>query len=137
MSPGEISDDFYALFHWLSLALATPVVFFSAQPFFRNAWRDLRTGILGMDVPVSLAIGGAYLASSYVVLLGEGEVYFDSVAMFTFFCRSGATWKAAPGAAAAIAAMRSAACCPFRPRGWKRMAANASCPPANSPQARA
>ncbi|MGO1394224.1 MAG: heavy metal translocating P-type ATPase [Halomonas sp.] len=83
--PGEISDDFYALFHWLSLALATPVVFFSAQPFFRNAWRDLRTGILGMDVPVSLAIGGAYLASSYVVLLGEGEVYFDSVAMFTFF----------------------------------------------------
>lgn len=83
--PGEISDDFYTLFHWLSFALATPVVFFSAQPFFRNAWRDLRTGVLGMDVPVSLAIGGAYLASSYVVLFGEGEVYFDSVAMFTFF----------------------------------------------------
>lgn len=83
--PGEISDDFYALFHWLSFALATPVVFFSAQPFFRNALRDLRTGVLGMDVPVSLAIGGAYLASSYAVLFDVGEVYFDSVAMFTFF----------------------------------------------------
>ncbi|MDQ7730312.1 heavy metal translocating P-type ATPase [Halomonas sp. SpR8] len=83
--PGEISDDFYALFHWLSFALATPVVFFSAQPFFRNALRDLRTGVLGMDVPVSLAIGGAYLASSYAVLFDIGEVYFDSVAMFTFF----------------------------------------------------
>ncbi|WGI24671.1 heavy metal translocating P-type ATPase [Halomonas alkaliantarctica] len=83
--PGEISDDFYALFHWLSFALATPVVFFSAQPFFRNALRDLRTGVLGMDVPVSLAIGGAYLASSYAVLFNVGEVYFDSVAMFTFF----------------------------------------------------
>ncbi|HAA46661.1 MAG: ATPase P [Halomonas sp. 54_146] len=83
--PGEMSDDFYALFHWLSFALATPVVFFSAQPFFRNALRDLRTGVLGMDVPVSLAIGGAYLASSYTVLFGVGEVYFDSVAMFTFF----------------------------------------------------
>lgn len=83
--PGEISNDFYALFHWLSFALATPVVFFSAQPFFRNALRDLRTGVLGMDVPVSLAIGGAYLASSYAVLFNVGEVYFDSVAMFTFF----------------------------------------------------
>lgn len=83
--PGEISDDFYALFHWLSFALATPVVFFSAQPFFRNAARDLRNRVLGMDVPVSLAIGGAYLASSYAVLFDVGEVYFDSVAMFTFF----------------------------------------------------
>lgn len=83
--PGEISPDFYALFHWLSFALATPVVFFSAQPFFRNALRDLKTGVLGMDVPVSLAIGGAYLASSYAVLFDVGEVYYDSVAMFTFF----------------------------------------------------
>ncbi|UYO73427.1 cadmium-translocating P-type ATPase [Halomonas qinghailakensis] len=83
--PGELSEDFYALFHWLSFALATPVVFFSAQPFFRNALRDLKTGVLGMDVPVSLAIGGAYLASSYAVLFNVGEVYFDSVAMFTFF----------------------------------------------------
>ncbi|PMR70048.1 heavy metal translocating P-type ATPase [Halomonas heilongjiangensis] len=84
-APGEISDDFLALFHWLSFALATPVVFFSALPFFRNAARDLRTRVLGMDVPVSIAIGGAYLASGYAVLSGTGEVYFDSVAMFTCF----------------------------------------------------
>ncbi|CAM3934984.1 heavy metal translocating P-type ATPase [Vreelandella rituensis] len=84
-SPGEISEDFYALFHWLSFALATPVVFFSAMPFFRNAVRDVKTGVLGMDVSVSLAIGGAYLASGYAVIFGVGEVYFDSVAMFTFF----------------------------------------------------
>ncbi|QTP53994.1 cadmium-translocating P-type ATPase [Billgrantia sulfidoxydans] len=83
--PGEISEDFLALFHWLSFALATPVVFFSAVPFFRNAARDLRARVLGMDVPVSIAIGGAYLASGYAVLSGSGEVYFDSVAMFTFF----------------------------------------------------
>jgi P-type Cu2+ transporter len=83
--PGELGADFDALFHWLSFALATPVVLFSAQPFFRNALRDLRTRTLGMDVPVSLAIGGAYLASGFAVLTGQGEVYFDSVAMFTFF----------------------------------------------------
>ncbi|MBD3894778.1 cadmium-translocating P-type ATPase [Halomonas sp. ML-15] len=83
--PGQISADFYALFHWLSFALTTPVVLFSAQPFFRNALRDLRTRTLGMDVPVSIAIGGAYLASGYAVIFDVGEVYFDSVAMFTCF----------------------------------------------------
>ncbi|SDJ50871.1 heavy metal translocating P-type ATPase [Billgrantia gudaonensis] len=84
-APGAISADFLALFHWLSFALATPVVFFSAMPFFRNALRDVRARVLGMDVPVSIAVGGAYLASGYAVLTGTGEVYFDSVAMFTFF----------------------------------------------------
>ena len=83
--PGELSADFHALFHWLSFALATPVVLFSARPFFQNAARDLRTRVMSMDVPVSLAIGGAYLASGYAVISGTGEVYFDSVAMFTFF----------------------------------------------------
>ncbi|MFN2331797.1 MAG: heavy metal translocating P-type ATPase [Halomonas sp.] len=83
--PEGIDEDFYALFHWLSFALTTPVVFFSAMPFFRNAVRDLRTRVLGMDVPVSLAIGFAYTASGYAVITGKGEVYFDSAAMFTFF----------------------------------------------------
>lgn len=83
--PEGIGEDFYALFHWLSFALTTPVVFFSAMPFFRNAVRDLRTRVLGMDVPVSLAIGFAYTASGYAVITGKGEVYFDSAAMFTFF----------------------------------------------------
>lgn len=83
--PGELSDGFHALFHWLSFALATPVVGFSALPFFRNALRDLRTRLLGMDVSVAIAIGGAYLASAYAMLVGSDEVYFDSVTMFTFF----------------------------------------------------
>ncbi|MFC2991190.1 heavy metal translocating P-type ATPase [Halomonas tibetensis] len=83
--PEGIGEDFYALFHWLSFALTTPVVFFSAMPFFRNAVRDLRTRVLGMDVPVSLAIGFAYTASGYAVITGKGEIYFDSAAMFTFF----------------------------------------------------
>nr|WP_298379269.1 heavy metal translocating P-type ATPase [uncultured Halomonas sp.] len=88
--PEDISRDFFLLFHWLSLALTTPVVAYSALPFFKNALRDLRTRHLGMDVPVSIAILGAYLASAYAVLTGSDDVhgtpvYFDSVTMFTFF----------------------------------------------------
>jgi Cu2+-exporting ATPase len=73
------------LLRWASLIVATPVVAYAARPFFRGAWRDLRAGGLGMDVPVALAIGAAYLASVWGTLTGAGEVYFDSVTMFTFF----------------------------------------------------
>jgi Cu2+-exporting ATPase len=74
------------LMRWAAAFLTTPVVFYSALPFFRSAWRDLRHRQLGMDVPVSLAIASTYAASMYSVALGTGEhVYFESVAMFVFF----------------------------------------------------
>jgi Cu2+-exporting ATPase len=38
-----------------------------------------------MDVPVALAIGAAYLVSVHATVTGNGETYFDSVTMFTFF----------------------------------------------------
>lgn len=73
------------LFRWLSLLVATPIVLFSAQPFWMSAWRSLKRRHLTMDVPVSLAITLAYLASFWATIAANGEVYFDSIAMFTFF----------------------------------------------------
>ena len=69
---------------WMSLLVALPVVLYSARVFFVNAWQGLRHKQLGMDLPVSMAIGGAFLASCWATVSGEGEVYFDSVTMFTF-----------------------------------------------------
>lgn len=80
-----ISENFELLFRLISLFVATPVVFFSARPFFSAAIRDVKTRTLSMDVPVSLAIGFAYLSSVYVTMTGGKDVYFDSVSMFTFF----------------------------------------------------
>ena len=74
---------------WISFVMATPVVFYSARVFFTSAWRDLRRRQAGMDVPVALAIGVAYFASVWATLTGQGEVYFDSVTMFTFFLLTG------------------------------------------------
>jgi len=74
---------------WVSLLITTPVVLYSALPFFQSAWRDLRRLQPGMDVPVSLAIGAAFLASAWATITGTGEVYFDSVNMFTFFLLTG------------------------------------------------
>lgn len=80
MDPGIRS-----LMRWASLVITVPVVLYSAQTFFVSAWRDLKRRRLGMDVPVSLAIGGAFLASVWATVRGGGEVYYDSVTMFTFF----------------------------------------------------
>ncbi len=72
-------------FRFAGLAITTPVILYSARPFFKAFWRDLKTRHLTMDVPVSIAIGGAYLASVYSTFTHGDEVYFDSVCMFTFF----------------------------------------------------
>jgi len=80
----SLPADLEALMRWASLVLTVPVMLYSAHPFFQGAWRDLRAGRLGMDVPVALGISVAFAASVWATLRGAGEVYFDSVTMFVF-----------------------------------------------------
>ena len=86
---GSMSADVEQLMRWASLVLTLPVVLYSAAPFFRNAWRDLRLMRVGMDVPVALGVGAAFAASLWATLAGAGEVYFDSVTMFVFLLLGG------------------------------------------------
>ncbi len=81
----DMTDSMRQFLRWVSLLITTPVVFYSSRVFFTSALRDLKRGIFGMDVPVSLAIGSAYIASVWATLTNTGEIYFDSVVMFTFF----------------------------------------------------
>jgi Cu2+-exporting ATPase len=80
-----IDPAFYTMFRWFSLALCLPILIYSASPFFTAASRGMLRGSPGMDLPVSLDLSIAFAASAYATVLGEGHVYFDSVAMFTFF----------------------------------------------------
>ncbi|MEW5771831.1 MAG: heavy metal translocating P-type ATPase [Pseudomonadota bacterium] len=86
---GTMTSDIEALMRFASLLLTTPVVFYSAWPFFQGAWRDLKLLRAGMDVPVALGIGAAYAASIYGTFTGSEDVYFDSVVMFVFFLLTG------------------------------------------------
>ena len=78
-----------ALFRWLGFIVATPVVLYSAAPFFKAAARSLAARRLSMDVPVAAAIALIYAASLIEALRGGGHVYFDSVSMFVFFLLAG------------------------------------------------
>ncbi|WP_028768956.1 heavy metal translocating P-type ATPase [Shewanella fidelis] len=81
----DLDLEYRDYFRWVSMLFAAPVVFYSAQPFYFSAVRSMLMGRLNMDVSVSIAICGAYIASCIETINGTGEVYFESVSMFTFF----------------------------------------------------
>ena len=85
----DLSPELHTILRWVALFLTTPIVFYSCAPFFKGAMRDLRTRHLTMDVSVSLAIGGAYLAGIWTSITGTGELYFDAVGMFALFLLAG------------------------------------------------
>jgi len=91
--PGDLSPDLARLLQWASWVLSLPVLLFSAGPFFSGAWRQLRAGRLGMDVPVALGLAMTFVASSGALFEPGGwfgeECYFDSLTMFVSFLLAG------------------------------------------------
>ncbi|MBS7325601.1 MAG: heavy metal translocating P-type ATPase [Thiopseudomonas sp.] len=85
----DLSPGMDSLLRWVSLLLTTPIIFYCSTEFFKGAVRDIRTRHLTMDVSVSLAIAGAYVAGIWSTLTGQGELYFDASGMFAFFLLSG------------------------------------------------
>ncbi len=74
---------------WISMLLTLPVVLYAALPFVSSAWRGVKARQMNMDVPVSLAIYYTFIASAYATVFNTGEVYFESVCMFTFLLQLG------------------------------------------------
>ena len=81
---GGMEADMAGLMRWAGLLLTLPALLYSAQPFFAGAWAGLRRGAPGMDLPVAIGIGAAFIGSTVATVRGVGDVYFDSVTMFIF-----------------------------------------------------
>jgi Cu+-exporting ATPase len=80
---------FSRLFGFISLALALPVVFYSAGDYWRAAWISLRQKMLTMDVPIAAGMVALFVQSTYEVLAGRGAGYFDSLTGLLFFLLCG------------------------------------------------
>jgi P-type Cu2+ transporter len=89
----DITPDIIHLLRWASWVLTLPVMFFSATPFFNNAFQDLKNRQISMDLPVALGILITFVVSSAGTFQPDGwwgvEVYFDSLTMFVFFLLTG------------------------------------------------
>ena len=72
-------------FHWISAALALPALVYSAQVFFRSAFRALRSGRTNMDVPISIGVCLAFGLSLYDTIHNGEHAYFDAATSLIFF----------------------------------------------------
>ena len=132
--------------HWVSLALATPVLVWAGAPFHRAAVANLRHGTATMDTLVSLGTIAAW-AWSVVALafLGAadagghggvelvprhgapgGDVYFEAVGVVITFLLAGAGSRRARSAAPGP---RCGRCSSSAPRTWRSStpASSAAC----------
>ncbi|WP_019027557.1 heavy metal translocating P-type ATPase [Colwellia piezophila] len=80
----DMSEHNKVYLRWVSFILATPIICYGALPFYTGAITALKAKRLSMDVPVSIAILLAFTASAWATITQQGEVYFESVSMFTF-----------------------------------------------------
>lgn len=98
---GAAIEDFnphvYTLLHWLPFGLATAVMLFATPTFFRRAFADLRRGLLGPAVPISLALSIAYLASGYATLFHVREHYAGFIALLATLLLLGGYVKSSLG----------------------------------------
>ena len=81
----DLQGEFGRFFGYLSLALAVPVLLFSARAFFRSAWQSLRQRYINLDFPISLGLLSLFGVSMFEVLTGSGPGYFDSFTGLVFF----------------------------------------------------
>src|SRR5690606_37678066 len=80
-----IAPEFLSFFVTTSAVRVLPAVTYSAWPVYRRAWQGLRAGVIHMDLPISLAIIGAFGVSLLRAHQGRDGIYFDSLASLVFF----------------------------------------------------
>ena len=80
-----LTEDFKAVFNWINLALAFPVLLYAASDYFQKAWKGIRYGNLNIDVPIALGVLTLFGRSAYEIIAGVGMGYVDSLAGLVFF----------------------------------------------------
>ncbi len=84
---------FQKLFGYLSLALALPVLGYSAWDYWRSAWLAVKQRMLTLEVPIALGLAALYLQSAAEILSGRGAGYLDSLAALVFFLLCGRAFQ--------------------------------------------
>ncbi len=87
MYAGDLSgmdSSYRTFFRWLSVALGVVSLAWPGMTFFTSSWRALRNRTINLDVPIALALLAGGVAGVANVVLGRGEIYFDSLAVLVF-----------------------------------------------------
>jgi Cu2+-exporting ATPase len=71
--------------NWILFAFATPVALWASSVFHVGAWRSIRSGVLNMNVLVSLGILVSYLFSVGLTFTVGGETFYEAAVMLATF----------------------------------------------------
>jgi len=75
----------------LQLALTIPVLFYAGLPFFKDAWVAARHRSANMNTLIAMGTGAAFFYSTWVVLIGGKDVYFEAAAVIVVLILVGRT----------------------------------------------
>lgn len=70
---------------YVSFILTIPVVFYSGSDYIISATKNLRKGIVNIDLPIAMGILTLFFVTSYEIISQTGQGYSDSLAGFLFF----------------------------------------------------
>ena len=88
--PGFFEDNEYwfnrykDFFRWLMFAFSLPVMFYAATDYFVSAYKGIRNRFLTIDIPLALGILTMFVRSTYDIISGRGQGFFDSLASLVF-----------------------------------------------------
>jgi Cu+-exporting ATPase len=80
-------------FGWLSLALALPVLIFSAADYWRSAWLCVRQRVLTIDLPIAVGLVALFAQSAHEIVTQSGPGYLDSLTGLVFFLLIGRVFQ--------------------------------------------
>jgi Cu2+-exporting ATPase/Cu+-exporting ATPase len=85
---GAGATEWGTRFEWLELLLFLPVLLFAATPFYRNTLAAFRGRRSSIDVPIAAAVIVGAALGVYHLVVGRGDIYFDSLSVLVFLLLS-------------------------------------------------
>jgi Cu+-exporting ATPase len=80
-----LNESLGTFLYYMSYILMVPLVFYSGSDYLISAFKNLKKGIINVDLPIALGLLALFGVTSYEVLSGIGPGYSDSLAGFLFF----------------------------------------------------
>jgi P-type Cu2+ transporter len=108
-----MGESMKAVMQWFSLAVTTPVIFYSGWPFLRGAWRSIANRSPGMDLLITVGALSSYIYSIYALFSGA-EVYFETAAMIVTLILTGRLLELSARHRASAGVERLLSCAPTR-----------------------
>ncbi len=83
-----VEGEFKRIFQYILFFLTLPLMFYSANPIFKNFWNFFKAKSISIDLPLIIFLLTSFFISSFNLINGSDDIYFDSIATLVFLVLS-------------------------------------------------